>query len=749
VTQTQLEARRPAVLRSKETGSLFLFGSTVFLSGALLFLVEPMFAKMALPKLGGSPAVWNVCVVFYQAVLLMGYALSHQIAKRFTPRRAALLQAGMVLAAFLALPIRLPAMLGSPLKHNPTLWLLSLLAIGIGLPFLVLSSFSSTIQTWYASTSRKAVNNPYVLYAAGNLGSMLALFAYPLLMERYLGLSEQSKLWEWGYTVLIALTCGCAFVLWFVPESQAGKNSHRSEQTEVRPTPLQELKWLAFAFIPSSLMLGVTTALTTELPPIPLFWVLPLAVYLVSFILVFATKPAGYHKLVIETVPILLLVIAFPLISKSVLSPLSSIPFYLMTLFFACVACHGELAISLPSAAHLTRFYLFVSLGGVLGGFFNAILAPLLFSSVVELPLVLFLLALVVSRWSSAIPRHSIDRRDVILPIVLGLGVAIVALWLRSTTFRASPVMNFVVFAGPLMVCFSFSRRPIRFALGFGALLLASGLYSGQYGKLLMTQRSFFGVYRVSEDSGYRQLIHGSTIHGLQSMDSTRAREPLAYYYETGPIGQVFRSSSIGRQLHEVGVVGLGAGSLACYSESGRHFTFYEIDPTVERVARDGHYFTYLQDCSPGSTVVIGDARLSLQSVPAQKYDLVVVDAFSSDTIPVHLATREAIQLYFDKLSGHGLLALNISNRYLDIRPALAALARDAGLACVVQEDVNIDGYEQSRGKFASTWVLMARQRSDFAELASQPRWHDIPLRSARSLWTDEYSSVVGIIRWD
>jgi len=749
VTEVRVEAGRPAVPSIIETGSLFLFGLTLFLSGALLFLVEPMFAKMALPKLGGAPAVWNICTVFYQALLLGGYAFSHQLAKRLTPRRAALVQVGIVSVVFFFLPIRLPEMLDSPLKHNPTLWLLLLLTIGMGLPFLVLSTFSSTIQTWYASTSRNGVNNPYVLYAAGNLGSTLALFAYPLLMERYLGLSEQSQLWGWGYKILIALTGGSALIVWCMPESKAGDSGIRSTQTELQPTRRQELRWLAFAFVPSSLMLGVTTALTTELPPIPLFWVLPLAIYLVSFILVFATKSTAYHKMVVETLPILLLVVAFPIISKSVLSPLFLIPFYLLTLFFACMACHGELAISRPSAAYLTRFYLCVSIGGVLGGFFNAILAPLLFSSITEFPLVLVLLALLMSGLGPDNSTRSMERRDVILPIVLGLGVGGIALWLRSTTFRASPVMNFVVFAGPLLACFSFSRRPMRFALGFGALLLASGLYSGQYGRLLLTQRSFFGVYRVSEDAGYRQLIHGSTIHGVQSMDRARAREPLSYFYETGPIGQVFRTSSISSRLHEVAVVGLGAGSLACYSESWRHFTFYEIDPTVERVARDPRYFTYLEDCSPGTRIVIGDARLSLQSVPAQKYDLLVVDAFSSDTIPVHLATREAIHLYFDKLAGHGLLALNVSNRYLDMRPILADLAGDAGLASIVQEDLNIEAYEQSRGKFASTWVLMARQRSDFAELMSQPRWHDFPRGFTRRRWTDDYSSVVDIIRWE
>jgi spermidine synthase len=725
---------------------LTLFAVTLFLSGALLFFVEPMFAKMAMPKLGGTPAVWNVCMVFYQALLLAGYAYSHELAKRLTPRRTAILQLAIVLAAFFALPIRLPEL--SPLTNSPTLWLLMLLALGMGLPFLVLSTFSSTLQTWYASTSRAALQDPYILYSAGNLGSALALFAYPVIVERHLGLAEQSRLWEWGYVVLVALTAGCALSLYLLPQSNPRETTSTSEPA-ASPTRLQELKWLALAFIPSSLMLGVTTALTTELPPIPLLWVLPLGLYLLSFILVFARKPVTYHRLIVDTLPILLLVIAFPIASKAVLSPFFSILFFLITLFFACMACHGELAITRPPAAYLTRFYLCVSLGGVLGGLFNAIIAPVIFKSVAELPIALFLVALAISRMGSRARRPSLNRWDVLLPLALGLAIAVVALWLGSTTVKPSPLINLAVFAAPLLFCFSFSSRPVRFALGFGALLLASAFYSGQYGRVLLTERSFFGVYRVSEEEGYRQLFHGSTIHGIQSIDPARAREPLSYFYETGPIGQVFRSSSINQQLHEIAVIGLGAGSLACYREPARQFTFYEIDPMVENIARNPRYFTFLRDCAPAARIVIGDARLSLATVPAHQYDLLVVDAFSSDTVPVHLLTKQAIALYLAKLTDHGLLAFNISNRYLDMRSVVAELARDARLASLVQEDVDISAYEQSRGKFASTWVLLARQPSDFADLASHPNWHSLPADPATRLWTDNYSSLVNILRWN
>jgi spermidine synthase len=329
---------------------------------------------------------------------------------------------------------------------------------------------------------------------------------------------------------------------------------------------------------------------------------------------------------------------------------------------------------------------------------------------------------------------------------VLGLGLAVVVASAHAANLKSSLLIFGVAFLPAVLFCFSFASRPLRFALGFGALLLASTLYTGQYGRVLATERSFFGVYRVSEAGEYRQLFHGTTLHGIQSMDPSRTREPLSYYYETGPIGQVFRSPSVSGHLHHVAVVGLGAGSLACYSAPSRDFTFYEIDPTVERIARNPHYFTFLRDCSPGTAVVIGDARISLRKPTALQYDLVIVDAFSSDSIPVHLVTREAIRLYLARLADHGLLAFNISNRYLDLRPVLGALAQDVGLACKVQKDERIDEQEERRGKYASTWVLMARQSSDFGTLASQPNWGDIQVGSGDRLWTDDYSSIAGLI---
>ena len=723
---------------------LTLFGSTLFLSSALLFVVEPMFAKMVLPMLGGSPAVWNVCMVFYQALLLAGYAYAHQIAKRFAPRDTALLQLLIVFAALLVLPIHLQQGVTPTLTVHPTLLLFALLVTGVGLPFATLSTYSSTLQTWYAGFRGVAAQEPYVLYSAGNLGSLTGLFSYPILIERHLGLAAQSRVWEWGYLVLLALTVCCALSVWIAADGVSRPGTVDGASAKV--TRAQEFKWLALAFIPSSLMLGVTTTLTTELPPIPLLWVLPLAVYLLSFVLVFASKPIAYHEVVVRGLPVLLVVAAFLITSGTVTLPIFAIPFYLTLLLFACLACHGELARGRPPAAGLTHFYLCVAIGGALGGLFNAILAPLIFKTVLELPLTLGALAFALRYMGSRALRQPANRWDVVLPLLLCAAATLLSAWLRVHQSGAKPFTAAVVFVVPALLCLSFAERPLRFALGFALLAIPGSLYSGAYGHVLLTERSFFGVYRVTQNGDYRQLSHGSTLHGVQSLDPKRAREPLAYYYPTGPIGQVF--ASLGGRLNEVAVIGLGAGSLACYAQSGRHFTFYEIDPAVAAIARNPAYFTFLRDCSPDTRIVIGDARLELWNAPPHRYDLLVADAFTSDSVPVHLVTKEAIELYLAKLADHGLLAFHISNRYLDLRPVLGAIARSAGLACLIRDDSKLDRREQALGKAGSVWLLMARSPTDFAALATYPTWHILQFPSDAALWTDDYSTATSIIHW-
>jgi len=727
------------------------FAATLLLSAALLFLVEPMFAKMALPLLGGTAAVWNTCMVFFQAGLLAGYAYAHGTTKRLGARRQAALQVVVLALAFLALPIRIPANWSPPLQHNPAFWLLTLLVVSVGLPFFTLATMAPSLQLWFANTGSPHSHDPYFLYAASNVGSVVALLSYPILVEPHFRLANQSWLWTLGYGLLFVLTLGCAAMLWRSPAQvtpdTAAAASFDSEK-ETKPTAWQRLRWVAMAFVPSSLMLGVTSAITTDFPPIPLFWVVPLALYLLTFILVFARKPLLDHANMIERLPLLLLLALFPFISKTDWPVWLTIAIYLLTLFMVGMMCHGELARTRPSPKHLTEFYLWMSLGGVAGGVFKSLIAPLIFNRVLEFPLALVFAALL--RPSTVHQDGARVRwRDFIFPILLGIGLA--SLIKASLSFHIDPAFLYIpVFAPALMVCLSFSKRGIRFGLGVAALVLSTLWYTGPYGNVLYAARSFFGVYRVTIDPErkYHLLIHGSTLHGLQSVDPARRREPLSYYFRNGPVGQFFAAFSGSDDLSQIAVVGLGSGSLAAYGKPGQQFTFFEIDPLVERIARDPRYFTFLRDSSSGTSVILGDARLSLKQAHDGQYGLIILDAFSSDAVPLHLLTREAVKLYVSKLSEHGILLFNISNRYLDLQGVLGDLAADAGLFCMVGNDWNVTPAEQKDGKQASQWVVLARSEQDVAELTKASRWVPISGRRSRTVWTDDFSNIVQVIRW-
>jgi hypothetical protein len=480
-----------------------------------------------------------------------------------------------------------------------------------------------------------------------------------------------------------------------------------------------------------------------------LLWVIPLAIYLLTFVLVFARKRVIPHLLMIRAFPILLLPLLIIIISQ-INRPLELlIPLHLTLFFVITMACHGALANDRPSAQRLTEFYLWISIGGALGGIFNALLAPIIFDTVAEYPLMLTLAALLTL---NADDVHVRNKLDFILPLVLGSIVAGLILGLQAISIVSSPLQFGIAFGLPTLFCFSFSRRPLRFGLGIGAILLASTLYVSNQGRVLYTERSFFGVHRVlllNQDGRYHALLHGTTLHGLQNFDSARRqREPLSYYYPTGPIGQVFEALGGQDAPRSVGAVGLGVGSIACYSQPGQEWTFYEIDPLVERIARNPRFFTFLQDCAPGAEVVLGDARLSLVYAPDAHYDLLILDAYSSDSIPLHLLTREALALYLDKLAPHGILAFHISNRYLGLIPVLANLSRDAGLVSYDQKDSVLSEEDRKLGKTGSQWVIMARETADLGKLAADPRWTSLKDQPHAAVWTDDFSSILNVLRW-
>jgi hypothetical protein len=748
---------------------LILFSISMFLSAALLFVVEPMIGKMLMPLLGGAPAVWNTCLVFFQAVLLAGYLYAHASLRLLRRKVQIGVHLALVLLPLLIagmLPLHLPAGWEPPVESNPVGWVLLLLLVAVGLPFFALSATTSVMQRWFADSGRKDAEDPYFLYAASNAGSLLGLLAYPLLLEPLLHLHTQSRVWSVAYGVFFALTAACAAMTWkwrtqsALPPIQNVAVAHQSTEDDAKAIPWKmRWRWIAQAFIPSSLMLGATSAITADVPAIPLFWVLPLAVYLASFVLVFAKKPPISHRWVVSRLPFLLLAGLCPSVSQTRFSLAVLLLLYLTVLLGLALTFHGELALHRPAVQHLTEFYLCLSIGGVLGGIFNSLIAPVVFHTVMELPLVL-----VFAAWIRPLPGAApsvattadasvwMRRKDWLLPLALGICMVAVILGVAHTGIQPGHVETTLVFGYSMLWCLSFGKRRLRFALGLVALMVGGWLYA-PYGRTLAAKRSFFGVYRVtnSPDGRFRQLFHGGIVHGTQSLDPSRGCEPLSYYAHSGPAGAIFEAAQARMPGGNWAIVGLGAGAMATYLQPGQTLTYYEIDPLVARIAENPKYFTYLERCAPATEIVAGDARLKLRDAPDGHYGLIVLDAFSGDSIPIHLMTREAMALYLRKLAPGGLLAFHISNLYFDLAPTLGNLARDANLAAAIANDVDISQVEHDAGKLGSIWVVMARDAADLDALNSQTsrgfRWQPLTSRPGLRLWTDDYSNPLGAVK--
>jgi hypothetical protein len=744
---------------------LIVFTVSMFVSAALLFLVEPMLAKMALPLLGGTPAVWNTCLVFFQAMLLTGYLYAYAVTRWLRRRAQILLHLSVALGPIAVLPLHIPTGWEPPTQTSPVFWILGMLSVAVGLPFFLLSASTPMLQWWFSNSGHKSANDPYFLYAASNAGSLIGLLAYPLLLEPTLRLSTQSHLWSYGYGIFLALTVACGALVWRAKPGAAPAAADPKEEPqelEHHGDWRQRLRWIALAFVPSSLMMGVTSALTTDVPAIPLFWVLPLGFYLLSFVLAFAKRPPISHEWLIRRLPFLILIALIPTVCKLKAPLLVLMALYLAVLFAIALVCDGELARSRPKIGRLAEFYLWISFGGVLGGIFNALIAPVVFSTVVEFPLVLVLAAMLRPPIDQTAPAPEkatrVKRNDWLLPIALFLIMAGVFTGLAHAQIELDSLLIILIFGCSVLWCMSFGKRPMRFAAGLAALLVASTLYTPKLGRILETRRNFFGVIRVTDSPNgrYRYLIHGGTLHGSQSLDPERSREPLAYYTRSGPAGSIFAAmhsktlseQAAGRRPANWAVVGLGAGTMACYLEPHESLTYYEIDPLVVNMALDTRYFTFLEQCAPQAQIVLGDARLELRGAPDAGYDLIVVDAFSGDMIPMHLVTREALALYQRKLAPGGILAFHFSNLYLDLGPTLASLAHDAGLVCFTENDTAVPQAQLDQGKQASSWMVMARSREDLGIMADGPRWVATAVPPGTRVWTDDYSNLLRVIKW-
>lgn len=737
------------------------FALSMLLGAGLLFLLEPMIAKMLLPMLGGTPAVWNSCMVFFQAMLLAGYLYAHAGARWLSRRVQIVVHAALLLLPVCLvglLPLHLPSAWLPPAQSSPVFWIFAVLLVSVGLPFFVLSSTAPILQRWFGVSGHSAGSDPYFLYAASNAGSLTGLLAYPLLLEPMLGLADQSRLWSVGYILYVAPAMACAVAAWRGINRAAPAAASDAPASQPLPTS-QRLRWVALAFVPSSLMLGVTTALTTDVPPIPLVWVLSLALYLASFVLVFARRPPFSHEWIVRRLPFLLLAGLIPTVSQTKLPFVVQLILYLAVLFGVAMVCHGELARTRPLLNRLTEFYVWVSVGGVLGGVFNSLLAPVLFRSILELPLMLIFAAWLRPGVTSSLPVGAAAirarRNDWLLPLCLCVCMLASILGTAHAGIKAGRALNILIFGYSLLWCLSFAKRRLRFVAGLAAVVFASSFYPGPVGRVIFSNRSFFGVSRVTTDLAgkYHFLFHGGTAHGIEDLDPGRSREPLAYYTRSGPAGQIFRAVQSRMPHGNWAVVGLGAGSMACYLQPGQTLTYYEIDPLVERIAEDPRYFGFLSQCAPQARIVLGDARIRLREAADAQYDLIALDAFSGDSIPMHLLTREALALYERKLAPHGVLAFHITNLYLSLAPEAANLASDAHLVCSGEDDSRLSPAEIDAGKFPSVWVVMARNASDLSSLVSDPvsgsRWVILRPYPATRVWTDDYSNLLSALKWN
>ena len=735
------EAADIAAADSRERFARPLFLLTILTGSFLLFLTQPMVARMALPRLGGAPAVWNSAMLVYQALLLAGYAYAHFLA-RLRPR----LQAGLHLAAFALAALWLPIGLAGtdlPPDASPAWWAPWFLLLSVGPLFFIVSAQAPLMQRWYALESARG--EPYALYAASNLGSLAGLLSYPLVVEPLLTLREQSLLWTSGYALLVLLVGACALTI----PAHAVEAVQRSD--EPPPSKRCLAHWVLLAAVPSGLMLSTTTHLTTDIVAIPLLWVVPLSLYLLSFVAAFAVR-RGLAGLTLAAAPLVLLISGGFAFSSGSNLPIFTASLGLILLFALSTALHAELYRLRPGPGHLTAFYLAMAVGGVIGGFFCAIVAPLVFDWSYEHPLLILAGALLLPQqplvpWAARAPRW---LTAALVAFVLALS------WVADLRPLAviGPLTSLSCSILISLVALVYVGRRLPFAACLAALMMSyGGWHTLEQSREGVRTRSWFGIYTVSSRTRppARTLTHGTTLHGIQNLTPGQETEPTTYSARRSGIGYALSTAEIfhGPGAH-IGIVGLGTGTLSCYAEPGQDWRIFEIDPAMVHVARDSGSFSFLRRCAPQAMIVLGDARLSLSRQPAGQFDILAVDAFSSDAVPTHLLTREAMQVYRRVLKPDGLLLIHISNRYLNLEPVLAAAAKKGGWSAAVYSYVPT-AEEDWRNATMSVWVALARQPRTIANLKigsadDAVHWRPLRARPGFEGWTDDYATILPLL---
>lgn len=782
----------PAATMPAGPGTLWTFTVTTFLSALLLFSIQPMFAKMVLPVLGGSPSVWAVAMFFFQGALLVGYCYAHVLIRNVSLKISGLIHLALCVLAFIVLPIRLPEWYGEPPAGEPALWQLGLFTVAVGLPFVAVAANAPLLQAWFARTGHKQSADPYFLYAASNLGSLIALLGYPFVLEPAFGVRALAGLWTLGFAGFAIAIAACYVIVRSVPEAGAAPASRGTFATSADPSPTwpDRFSWIGLALIPSALLTAFTTHVTTDVASAPLLWVLPLSLYLLTFVIVFRERTL-IPRSVLLTLHLLAVAVALIMLAQTRRGDwFLTAPIGMTAFFLSSLVAHRTLYERRPGASHLTEFYLYMSLGGALGGLTAALIAPRLFSEVLEYPI---LLALTMACRPGAFAIFS-DPRDptkpnkeewLVLWLIMALGFLALywipvafdripftwlfssqptiasgaAWWINWPIDQVRSLLRLLNSWGgtaavalllAIVMLLNWRRPPRQFMAAFmmmlAVVLLPSAVRKGD------SQRSYFGVYRVSlsADGQWNILIHGTTLHGAQRVRDADGNPvaditPATYYHPESPMA---RSVGVARDLAaaenrkvRVGIIGLGTGSMACHAQPGEGWRFYEIDPLMVEIATKSERFTFLENCQPQADIVIGDARLTMAKEADGTFDLIIVDAFSSDAVPVHLMTAEALAMYMSKVRPDGVVLLHISNRYLDLDSILAAtrpLVPGAEMQLIAD-----DGADGSYAQSTSSVALFSREQKVLEAFKAIGTPLVADTRGLRA-WTDDYSDILG-----
>ncbi len=724
------------------------FAAILFISAALLFQIQLIYAKLLTPHLGGAPSVWVTAMVFFQTALLIGYAYAFSVSKCIAPRKQILLHSVLLLLAVMFIPQGVIGTEWVQAVDRPVQTILSVLILQVGLCFFILSTTTPLMQSWFGLVS-PAHKNPYIFYAASNLGSFGGLLTYPFIVEPYIDIAGQMALWRGMFLVYAMLVlCGGIAVI------RSGARL-AAEKIDTAPVPVaQKWRWFLYAFIPVSLMLSVTTYVSSDVAAVPLVWVLILSIYLLTFVLVFSGKIKLNEKQMVEGLAYCILMMLVLRFWSILAESWMEVAFHLLVFFAASMVFHMQLAKLKPDAKSAPEYYMYIALGGAVASIVNGVVAPLMFHGVYEYNIGIFLAALFMPVAGYVLPGFSKLKHDIALPVLLGGGFwAVLFLCYKFFAPAASlkaNIIEFIIGAGFVWILAAWRDIPPRFAIGVLAMMIVGWTAFSNNTPVVFSDRSFFGTIKVVEEtSGRHILIHGTTMHGAQWVGTDQELWPQTYYTREGPLGDLFGIFDKINPGAPIGAAGLGVGSTACYAKQGQKITYFEIDRKVEAVARNPEYFTYLSKCP--ADVVIGDARIELAAQPDGKFGFLILDTFSSDSVPVHMLTKQAMATYKQKISENGIIAVHVSSRYFNLAPVVASIAKANGLhvAAKIQTTDTISGGQvKSKDWSPSFWVAVAANPEIIKQISAMPGWTE-PKTKPNSLWTDDYSSIWAALKTD